>query len=57
MSEQDKIAQALKEIGHCESLKVEVADGVIVKIPKQRIFARARHGVKKEIVIDEEITR
>lgn len=57
MAEQDKITLALREIGHCPELKVAVADGVIVKILKQRIFREQRNGIKIEIVIDEEIRR
>lgn len=53
----DKIAEALKEIGHADDLRVKVADGVIVCIPRQRITCPARHGVKTEKVIEEEITR
>lgn len=55
MPEQDKIQLALKEIGFCEDLKVKVADGKVIAILKQRVFRPARHGVKTEIVIDEEI--
>ena len=54
--EQDKITLALKEIGYGE-IKVTIQDGVIIKIPKQRVFCNERHGIKKEIVIDGEIKR
>lgn len=57
MVEQDKITLALKEIKYCENLRVNVADGTIVSIPKQRIFRATKHGIKTEIVIDEEIKR
>ena len=53
----DRIVQALHEIGHCPELKVRVADGVIVSIPPQRVFQVKRAGVRREVVIDEEIKR
>jgi len=57
MAEQDKITLALREIGPCPELKVAVADGVIVKILRQRVFREKRYGIKTEVVIDEDITR
>jgi len=53
----NKVEQALKEIGFADELKVKIADGVIVCIPKQRVSRAARNGVKTEVVIDEDITR
>ena len=56
-SDPNKIDLALKEIEHCDCLTTKIKDGVIVCIPKQRHTISNRHGVKKELIIDEEITR
>jgi len=55
MSE-DKIEAALKEIGYGE-VRVIVADGVIIALPKQIIQRPEKAGVKTQHTIDEEIKR
>jgi hypothetical protein len=57
MAADNKVDLALKEIGFTDDLRVKVSDGVIVCIPKQRISRPERHGIKTELVIEEEITR
>lgn len=57
MPEQDKITLALKEIKHCEALTVKVADGIIVSIPKQRVYCRMKDGIRTEKDIPEEVKR
>jgi len=51
----DRITLALREIDFCNELEVTIANGKIVKIHKGRYFVLKRAGVKKEIIIDEDI--
>jgi len=51
-----KIDLALKEIGPCEIRVFVSPEGRIVKICKGRYDKPERHGVKQEVVIEEDIT-
>lgn len=58
MADPNKVELALKEMSFCEKVLVDIGDnGVVSKIHKQRVFKTARHGVKIEVIIDEEIVR
>ena len=49
-----KIEKALKRIGHGE-IKVILREGVITKIPRQKIEGRVIDGIREEKHVDEEI--
>ena len=53
----DRVELALEEIGFCPSLAMIVQDGNTIGIRKGRYERPKRHGVKIEIVIEEDIVR
>jgi len=54
---EDRITQALKEIGFCDELKVRVHEGVIVCICKQVIQRPVHAGVRTQHSIEEDIVK
>lgn len=54
---EDRIEQALKEIGFADECKIKVANGVVIAICKQVIQRPSRAGVRTQHIIEEEITR
>lgn len=56
MAENSKIDLALKEIGFAKGLQVDIQDGRLVAICRQRLSRPKKNGVKTEIEIEEAIT-
>jgi hypothetical protein len=54
---EDKITQALKEIGYCDELKVKVQNGEIICICKQVVQRPVHAGIRTQHTIEEDIIR
>lgn len=54
---EDKITQALKEIGYCDELKVKIHEGQLVAICRQVIQRPLHAGVRTQQTIEEEIVK
>jgi len=51
-----KIDTAFQEISFAEGLKVDIANGRIVKIHKGKYLAPEKNGIQKEVEVREDIT-